>query len=75
MNEEYGPLKVYALIVEGELACYLRFPSKGVPRIEMVNAALSSNPIVIDATDMELFPEASGWTWDGEEFKAPVVNE
>jgi hypothetical protein len=58
-------LKTYALVVDGEFACLLRFPKVGNEKIEMVTAALSSRPEVIDMTETDITEDGSGWYWDG----------
>ena len=58
-------IKTYALIVDGEFACVLKMPSLGNPKMEMISAALDSNPIVVDMTDTDFPDDGSGWIWNG----------
>jgi hypothetical protein len=63
----------YALIVDGEFAVSIIYPEsmEGNPSVELINAALQSNPVVVDVTGKYLPPPASGWTWDGTKFNPP----
>jgi len=64
-DNNFGNIKTYAFIVDNEFACLFRFPSTGNPKIEMLTAALSSNPIVYDVTGSNVPEDGAGWTWDG----------
>jgi len=68
MTESIGELtnmKTYAIIVDGEFACVLKMPSLGHPKVEMISAALSSNPVVVDMTDEDFPDDGIGWVWNG----------
>jgi hypothetical protein len=58
-------IKTYALVVDGEFACLFRFPKVGNPSIEMITAALSSKPEVVDMTGTGIPDDGTGWYWDG----------
>ena len=65
--------KKYAIVVDGELACVFMIPHLKNDRSDMLNAALSSKPEIVDVTYFEIIPpEASGWMWDGQKFNPPV---
>ena len=61
----FGNTKTYALVVDGEFACTLKMPSTGNPTLEMITAALSSSPVVIDMTDTGFPADGIGWVWNG----------
>jgi hypothetical protein len=72
MNEEinqYSDIKTYALVVDGEFACVLKMPSIGNPKLEMISAALSSNPVIVDMTGIDFPDDGTGWTWNGTELE------
>jgi hypothetical protein len=61
----YSDIKTYALVIDGEFACVLKMPSTGNPKVEMISAALSSNPVVVDMTGSDFPDDGNGWTWNG----------
>ena len=72
VNEIQSSLREYALIVDGEFVATIKHPALGHTKIEIVTAALKSNPTVVDVTGLEIPPIASGWTWNGNSFEPPV---
>jgi hypothetical protein len=75
MNElenELTNMKTYALVVDGEFACVLKMPSLGHPKIEMISAALGSNPVVLDMTNTDFPDDGNGWVWNGSQLEKQV---
>lgn len=66
-------MRRYALIVDGEYVTSIVYPEtrEGSNDLEIINAALQSNPTVVDITGKKIPPSASGWLWDGTNFNPP----
>ena len=63
----------FVFIAEGEVFMQLAISDDSNPRSPMWVAGLSSNPTVIDATNLpEVVP---GWTYDGVNFVPPQISE
>jgi|688.fasta_scaffold168117_5 hypothetical protein len=61
----YSDIKTYALVIGGEFACVLKMPSVGNSKVEMLSAALSSNPVIVDMTGTDFPDDGIGWSWNG----------
>ena len=68
----YNSLREYALVIDGEFIATIKYPSAGHAKIEAITAALQSNPVIVDVTDIDVPPSLSGWTWNGTTFSEPV---
>jgi hypothetical protein len=40
-------------------------PSVGNSKVEMLSAALSSNPVIVDMTGTDFPDDGIGWSWNG----------
>jgi hypothetical protein len=65
--------EVFIVLVDNEFAGWFNIPS-GNKSTEILRAALSSNPSIINLSDLsidipDLPDQAGGWKWDGQSFK------
>ncbi len=65
--------EVFLVLVDGEYAGWFNIP-EGNSSTEILRSALSSNPTIINFTDLpidivDLPDQADGWIWDGQSFK------
>lgn len=65
IKNTYSEVKTYALVVNGEFACVLKMPSVGNSKVEMISAALSSDPVIVDMTNTDFPDDGIGWIWNG----------
>jgi hypothetical protein len=65
-------ISTYNLIIDDEVVDKFRYINSGnaIPDPQMVNAALKSDPTIVDITDIDYNPEP-GWKWDGTVFLNP----
>lgn len=61
--------KVFAFVVDGDVVATFHIPETA-PNYDRLVAGLSSDPVVIDATNVEGIQH--GWTFDGTTFTAPL---
>jgi hypothetical protein len=71
-NEKFDG-EVFMVLVEGEYAGWFSVP-KGSLETEILRSGLSSNPTIVNFTDLpiklsDLPAQAEGWKWDGTSFK------
>ena len=64
--------EVFMVLIDGEFAGWFNIPSGNVGT-EVLRSALSSDPTIINFTELELDipdlpPQADGWIWDGSGF-------
>jgi hypothetical protein len=64
----------YSLIIDSEIiGTFSHIKNEfGGPLAEAINAALQSDPTVVDITEIDLPSEPYNWTWDGTTFSEPV---
>ena len=64
----------YSLIIDNEVVgTFSHIKDEfGGPLAEAINAALQSDPTVVDITEIDLPSEPYNWTWDGTTFSEPV---
>jgi hypothetical protein len=65
--------EVFMVLVDGEYAGWFSVP-KGNLETEILRSGLSSNPTIVNFTDLpisvsDLPAQAEGWKWDGTSFK------
>ena len=65
--------EVFLVLVDNEYAGWFSVP-KGNLQTEILRSGLSSDPKIINFTDLpidilDLPTQADGWKWDGEKFK------
>lgn len=60
--------KTFAFVVNSEVIGTLTIPDSAINH-ERLWTGLSSNPVVVDATDASGIQ--IGWLWDGESFSSP----
>ena len=74
VSEGVDPYNVntYNLLIDDEVVGKFHYINSGnaVPDPQMINAALKSDPTVVDFTEIDPKPEP-GWTWDGTVFINP----
>jgi len=64
--------EVFMVLMDGEFAGWFNIP-EGDKTTDILRAALSSNPTIVNFTDLsidiiDLPPQADGWFWDGTGF-------
>lgn len=65
------PNKYFAVVVGNDVALKMVIPSDGNEQTARAIAALSSNPVIIETTDIN--PEIDfGWSYDGSSFNPPA---
>lgn len=71
MPDEYG-INTYNLLIENETVGQIFYHTDPsiVVNPEMINAALQSDPTIVDITDIDPQPQV-GWLWDGNTFTNP----
>ncbi len=65
--------EVFLVLVDGEYAGWFNIP-EGNSSTEIMRSALSSNPTIVNFTELsidipDLPAQADGWMWDGQSFK------
>lgn len=65
--------EVFLVLVDNEFAGWFNIP-QGNAETEILRSGLSSNPTIINFTDLpieieDLPAQAQGWKWDGQSFK------
>lgn len=65
--------EVFLVLVDGEYAGWFNIP-EGNSNTEIMRSALSSNPTIVNFTELaidipDLPDQADGWMWDGQSFK------
>jgi len=65
--------EVFLVLVEGEYAGWFNIP-EGNSSTEIMRSALSSNPTIVNFTELsidipDLPDQADGWMWEGQSFK------
>lgn len=65
--------EVFMVLIDNEYAGWFNIP-KGNESTEVLRAALSSNPTIVNFTELpidltDLPEQANGWKWDGQSFK------
>jgi hypothetical protein len=65
-------LNKYELLIDEDVVGEIFYVNEQdiVPSPSMINAALQSDPQIVDITDLDPKPQP-GWLWDGEVFSSP----
>jgi hypothetical protein len=67
-------VNTYNLLINEEVVGQIHYVENAdiIPDPQMINAALQSDPTVVDITEIDLPSEPYNWTWDGTTFSEPV---